>query len=174
MKYKPGDEVLVKGAITDLHEGTDHPYFVAVNYDSVHWVSEDKIIPMGKTYSDGLNDAWELAKKVLLSKDKGGLTTNEIADIFYTTYPTDVFEKYSYEEALAKIEAYEKEKEIKVGDVVEIFHNGGKGVVVRILAEDGLNIVLENGLFYADCSRGDCVKTGKHIDIESLLRQIGE
>lgn len=171
MQYKVGDEVLVRGAITDVHEGTDHPYFVAVNYDSVRWLSEDKIIPIGKTYADGLVDAWDLAKKILMPKDRGGLTTSELNEIFYTTYPTDVFEKNSYEEALAKIEAYEKE--IKVGDIVKFVSNGDIGCVTYsgsetayVMWEDG-----RSGNYRKDILE----KTGRTAEsLGLLLRQIGE
>jgi hypothetical protein len=175
MGYKIGDEVLVKARIKDVSY-VDMMYVceLATNPDvCIRFKSPTECIIADKTYESGLNDVWQLARKIVMGVEDGGFDSQEVIDVFGKNRYYS-FKDFTAEEALAKIEAYEKEKEIKVGDVVEIFHNGGKGVVVRILAEDGLNIVLENGLFYADCSRGDCVKTGKHIDIESLLRQIGE
>ena len=164
--YKAGDEVLVKGAITDLHEGTDHPYFVAVNYDSVHWVSEDKIIPMDKTYADGLKDAWELADKL------NNMKLADIVEVFGIDIAREeVFKEISPEEALAKIEAYEKEKEIKVGDVVG--SDGVYGVVAR-KEKGNLYVMWSDGSCGIDCNPESLYKTGKHIDIESLLKEIGE
>ena len=169
--YKVGDEVLVKGAITDLHEGTDHPYFVAVNYDSVHWVSEDKIIPMDKTYEQGLSDAWELAKKICTLKN------SEFDKVFGCVYFADAFYNFTPEEALAKIEAYEKEKsEIKVGD--EVVHGIGgceTKFIVTSMSDGMIRGFDSNGIIHSFTFPNRFItKTGKHIDIESLLRQIGE
>lgn len=173
MKYKPGDEVLVKGAITDLHEGTDHPYFVAVNYDSVNWVSEDKIFPADKTYTQGLADAWELAKKILFKEY--GYSAQQIYDIFGGGAMQTV-KNLTIEEALAKLEAYEKEKEIKVGDVVYYGtdeYTSTQSIVTRIEG-DVVYTVYADGSCGKEHYPSDLKKTGKHIDIESLLRQIGE
>jgi len=165
MKYKPGDEVLVRGAITDLHEGTDHPYFVAVNYDSVHWVSDDKIISADKTYSDGLSDAWELADKL------NNMKLADIVEVFGIDIAREeVFKEISPQEALAKIEAYEKEKEIKVGDVVKY---GVCTCVVTVAYTETAEVLFGDGTF-GTIVKEKAEKTGKHIDIESLLRQIGE
>ena len=167
--YKVGDEVLVKGAITDLHEGTDHPYFVAVNYDSVHWVSEDKIIPADKTYADGLTDAWELAKKICTLKN------SEFDKVFGCVYFADAFYNFTPEAALAKIEAYENEKEIKVGDEVKTIGGIICGVVTRVgsVNSENAHVVWADGAT-GDYMKSHLVKTSKHIDIEGLLRQIGE
>jgi len=171
--FKVGEEVLVKGAITDLHEGTDHPYFVAVNYDSVHWVSEDKIIPMDKTYVDGLKDAWELAKKILYGIDEQLIEIFELnvkPAFFNLTHKRAIINDYTPEEVLAKIEAYKKE--IKVGDVVED-EEGTKALVIDEATENTCFVFTENGCV-EDWYKMDLKKTGNKISIESLLRQIGE
>lgn len=172
MKYKVGDEVLVKGAIMDVHEGTDNPYYVASDYSCINWVSVDKIIPADKTYSQGLADAWELAKKICYEPKKGGFSNIELMEIFGTAIIEGIYDRFTVEEALAKISEYEREKEIKVGDVVE--RNGFKGVVLHIFHSGSLNIVYENGIIETLASVQECKKTGKHIDIEGLLKQIGE
>ena len=171
--YKVGDEVLVRVKLVE-YSPIDLMYLCELKDGSkyIRFLSPAECIA-DKTYADGLNDAWELAKQIYHAPCEGGLEQKEIEEIFDCKF-TSVTHEYTAEEALAKIEAYEKENEIKVGDVVNIFHNGSNGVVVKILESGGLNIVLENGIFYADCSRGDCTKTGKHIEIESLLMQIGE
>jgi hypothetical protein len=120
---------------------------------------------IGKTYEQGLADAWELAKKL------ANLSSNAYVEIFGAKGLYSIVCCFSYEEALAKIEAYEKEKEIKVGDVVTSFDR--EGVVVNVQGK-GLTILHCDGLVSVMISAEDCKKTGKHIDIESLLRQIGE
>ena len=170
MKYKAGDEVLIKAEIAGVSDCSERPYFVAPDCRSINWVSEDKIIPMGKTYSDGLSDAWELAKKILNMK------FDVAVEVFDCTRLFDVMEKFTPEEALAKIDAYEKEKEIKVGDVVYYSKDGDISTQSIVTKIEG-NVVYT---VYSDGSCGreyypnDLKKTGKHIDIESLLWQIGE
>lgn len=173
MGYKVGDEVLIKAEITDVsgYECSERPYFVAPDIYSVNWVSEDKIIPMDKTYVDGLRDAWELAKKIYDSPYDGGLTNEAIEEIFGCKFGS-VTRKYTAEEALAKIEVYEKEKEIKVENVVED-EEGTKALVIDEATENTCFVFTENGCV-EEWYKRDLKNTGKKISIESLLRQIGE
>ena len=169
--FKVGDEVYVKAQVVDTDAKTFEGYNHKVQFlDSINnewdWVSESAI--SDKTYTQGLADAWELAKKIY------SMETDAIKEIFGVTGSLwSVLRELTAEEALAKIEAYEKEKsEIKVGDVVEC--NGFKGVVLHIFHSGSLNIVYENGIIDTLASVQECEKTGKHIEIESLLKQIGE
>ena len=69
-----------------------------------------------KAYNKGLEDAWELAKKLWLPTGYGGLEHTEVMKVFECDYCL-IAKNYTPQEALAKIEAYEKEQEeIKVGD----------------------------------------------------------
>ena len=169
--YKVGEEVLVRVKLVE-YSPIDLMYLCELKDGSkyIRFLSPAECIT-DKTYVDGLKDAWELAKKIYDSPYDGGLTNEAIEEIFGCEFGS-VARKYTAEEALAKIEAYEKEKEIKVGDVVEC--NGFKGVVLHIFHSGSLNIVYENGIIETLASVQECKKTGKHIDIESLLRQIGE
>ena len=118
----------------------------------------------------GQNEAWELARKIF------DMETNDIEDIFITEDAWNlgtVLNNYTYQEAAAKVAEWEKAKEeIKVGDVFE-FTSGGKAVVMKVY-EDG-----EVALFFPDGGCGiyepdeSWHKTGRHIDIDSFLKQIG-
>lgn len=170
MKFKPGDEVFIRAEVTDICPSSERPYFVAPDKYSVNWVSEDKIIPADKTYADGLKDAWELAKKIY---DTTHADRNKIFGMDNSCNGIkNVFEMFTPEEALAKIEAYEKEKEIKVGDVVED-EEGTKALVIDEATENTCFVFTENGCV-EDWYKMDLKKTGNKISIESLLRQIGE
>lgn len=79
----------------------------------------DREIPTEKTYEEGLQDAWELAKKIDL------FDTEERTKIFGYITSEYIKEHYTVQEALAKLKAYEEEKEIKVGDVVISSWGGG-------------------------------------------------
>lgn len=165
MKYKLGQGIFIKAEISNI-DNISKEYFVTLNPNSINWVSEDKIIPMDKTYSDGLNDAWELAKKILDMK------IDVAVEVFDCTRLFDVMDKFNPQEALAKIEAYEKEKEIKVGSIVKSCA-GGFGIVTRI-EHDKYYVVWRDG----SCNSyelGRLTNTGKMEEsLKSLLRKIGE
>lgn len=128
---------------------------------------------MDKTYADGLNDAWELARKVSLDNYKGAYSVKELKNIFGFDSLQGVFRHCSIQEALAKLEAYEKEQnEIKVGDVVERI-NFTELFVVSGFNEEIYTLINANGRCV--CANVNQIKkTGKHIDIQSLLEQIKE
>lgn len=119
----------------------------------------------------GQNEAWELVRKIF------DMETNDIEDIFIKEDAWNlgtVLNNYTYQEAAAKVAEWEKAKEeIKAGDVFE-FTSGGKAVVMKVY-EDG-----EVALFFPDGGCGiyepgeSWHKTGRHIDIDSFLKQIRE
>lgn len=118
-------------------------------------------------YNKGLEDAWKLGRKI------SHYTKEGLLDRFGTTDIMCVFDEYTAQEALAKLEAYEKaQEEIKVGDVVEGKEANVMGVVVKKSSKDKAYILFRDG------SAGiqkieDFKKTGEHIDIISILGQIG-
>ena len=121
-----------------------------------------------EAYNKGLNDAWELAKKLDLLDCSVG------EQIFGTYKLAEVFTKYTPQEALAKLEVYKKEQaSIKVGDVVKNI-NTGEAVVLQIRLDGLLNIYsIKDGMVRIGWNKTAFKKTGKHIDIQSVLGQIG-
>ena len=83
----------------------------------------------------------------------------------------EVMENFTYAEAAAKVAEWERQKEeICVGDVVEC--EGSYGVVV------GAGEVYVKG-FTSDWTpfqwmKKDCTKTGRHIDVNAWMAQIGD
>lgn len=126
---------------------------------------------MQKTYIDGLNDAWELAKKIFKYDHK---QNEEIFGYLGIGY---ILNNLEPQEALAKLEAYEKEQEeIKVGDVLKSRLNGTKCVVSSDKGLDGYTLTFSDGsgsLMSLTYIKNNYIKTGKHIDISSILEQIG-
>lgn len=166
MKYKLGQGIFIKAEISDI-DNISKEYFVTLNPNSINWVSEDKIIPMDKTYADGLNDAWQMADKI------NNMPPDEVEEILgIETCREGIFSMITYAEALAKIEAYEKKKEIKPMDVVE--HIGKEWIVSQVndseyLLWDGRNVI--------HVEKGTVKKVGSIGSLEQLaklLRQIGE
>ena len=121
---------------------------------------------MQKTYIDGLNDAWELARKIYEMKSK------EFDEVFREVHYVDVFYHFTPQEALAKLEAYEKANKIKVGDVV--FGDDEPDVygIVTFVSCEMIYIMWSDGSSGAEYDFRDIKKTGKHIDITSVLEQL--
>lgn len=162
-KYKVGDKVLIEGKINKIKYGLD--FLVDVDVDGKNIIiEEDKIT--SKTYEDGLADAWELARKLY------NLDCNTLEDIygvdggFY-----ELMKEYTPQQALAKIEAYEESKSIKVGDVVHHI-NSDEDAIVVCKCNDGRYKLMFGDFDISTNKVSEFTKTGKHIDIEHLLEQI--
>ena len=173
-KYKVGDKVVME--ITDKVEVMEEPNYILSDAMVVNQGYIDKAAEPLSTYieqarAEGQNEAWELAKKIVLQPINGGYKRSEFEEIFGCGYISDIFEKYTYPEAATKVSQWEKAKEeIKVGDVVS--HEEKYGVVIsegticfRGFTDDGTPF---------EWYKERCTKTGRHIDIDSFLKQIGE
>lgn len=132
-----------------------------------------------KTYEDGLNEAWECAKKIEAPTVEGGLSGQELAQIFKdgaTLYK--VFKNYSAREAVTRIKEYEEEQkkaaEIKIGD--EVTDNDGWNGVVTCISPDGeyLVVTLQDGSALR-WEKEHFKKTGRHFpQIVEILNQMQE
>ena len=120
----------------------------------------------------GQNEAWELVRKIF------DMEINDIEDIFIETGAWNlgtVLDNFTYQEAAAKVAEWEKIKEIKVGDILEDRDEGNKvivtslkGRVICLLWDDG-----RIGTTYVELAKGIFRNTGRHIDVDSFLKQIG-
>ena len=122
----------------------------------------------------GQNEAWKLVRKIF------DMETNDIEDIFITEDAWNlgtVLNNYTYQEAAAKVAEWEKAKdEIKVGDVY-MSRVGNYFVIYDIDHEKGIAKILWSDLSNSARELEDIkeyyIKTGRHIDIDSFLKQIG-
>ena len=124
----------------------------------------------------GQQEAWELAKKIVLSVNHDGYSMDKIKEIFGDVTYYEVVENNTYSEAAAKVAEWEKakEEEIKVGDIVRAKRATSIEFCVTNIGYDGnLYGIGGNGAIYSDRSPEDWEKTGRHIDIDSFLKQIG-
>lgn len=170
-KYNVGDKFILRIIKDDTMEIDTNSYYITNDGRLLEESELDKLqkyeevqIPYSEAYNKGLNDAWELAKKIYEMKSK------EFDEVFRDVHYVDVFYHFTPQEALAKLEAYEKSKEIKVGDIVcndDVMENG----IVTYIADDEVFMLYDDG----SCGlvKGNLTKTGKHIDIQSVLKQIG-
>ena len=77
---------------------------LAFNYAS-KYITENPEVE--ESYNRGLNDAWELARKIICDRD-GDFGLTELDSIFDKTIFNYIFKDNTYEQALAKVKEYEK------------------------------------------------------------------
>ena len=125
-------------------------------------------------YRRGLNDAWEAARKIVCDESFDAST---LMHIFNRRSGFDsIFGGFSASEAIAKLKAYEEKQndKIEVGDTVDLkdaVSDKGGGIVTKIFDNDCCYIVWYDGSGGA-WAKDMLVKTGKHIDIASILEEM--
>lgn len=135
-------------------------------------------------YKDGLRDAWELVRKLTLQAEYPDIAEN-LDEIFgeNAMTPEKVFARYSPKEALDKVWAYEREREIAVGDEVytSVDKDGdftNKGIVLWIdhagTEPGSIGVMSKDGHMYGGLKIKDCYKTGKYYDMQAILDGLKE
>ena len=137
-KYKKGDRFLVEVEKTI----DDYGYkFKEMNASIFTETLLDRLPKLADieeekqaAFKEGMETAWDVAKKMYLPKKYGGLELEELMDIFNEdTFVDDlegIFIHFSAAEAKEMIERYEAKKKIHEGDIVEILEQ--KAVVLAI------------------------------------------
>lgn len=86
-----------------------------------------------RAYQQGLDDAWEAAKKIALGE---GLSMQALAQIFDTTSFSRILRENTVSEVIAKINEYEEQQEkFAVGDEVYSDAFDDKGIITHITAD---------------------------------------
>lgn len=173
-KYKVGDKVLVEGVVVETDNSQRVNTRIVFRDNTDEWFNEQLLFDASKTYEDGLQDAWELARKIVLAESKGGIPERDMSSIFGEEWTlSNILKNYTPQEALAKIEAYVESKAIKaikVGDVVVM--RGIEVIVTYIHTNNTADVLLDNGYTGKYEPINQLKKTGRHIDISHLLEQI--
>lgn len=165
MNYKVGDEVLVKAKIAGC--ASSERCMIKVDRTEL-FVNGEDVFPVPDMTDD---EAWEIAKKLFAD-----YSNVELDEIFGKGWSFPKLMELTPHEAKAKIEAWEAEKEIKVGDEVRLKRDPGDEYKFFITNKDGFEISGFSGFKGSVFSRRDIrlyEKTGRHIDIEGILKQIG-
>ena len=125
-------------------------------------------------YNKGLNDAWELVKRIESIPDKGGLTNAQIEEVFgryWTSY--SLYNEFSADEALDLYKRWEdkqKQYAIQVGDEVYSDTFDDKGIVTHITADI---CIICNGSTMMKVGTNGLHKTGRHFDaIAEVLAEL--
>lgn len=134
-----------------------------------------------KAYNRGLNDAWNMARKIILyDADDGVYSPDVLREMFGTSAIQLIFKYNTVAEAIAKIKEYEdkqkQDAEIKVGDEVVLNDDYGneKAIVLvkdknpypySVLIQEGTNRWIKENAIER--------KTGRHFDqIAEVLKEL--
>ena len=127
-----------------------------------------------QAFNQGADKAWELARKITCQPINGGFNRSEFEEMFNEGYISDVFEKYTYPEAATKVAEWEKAKEFERGDVVKSrYCDAYEFCITDIDCNGHIYGIGRYGAIYNDKNPEDWKKTGRHIDIDGFLKQIG-
>ena len=146
---------------------------MSVKIDAYELCGDQHEEEYNQAFNQGAEAAWELARKI---NDMDIYDTEEIFIEAGAFHLGNVLENYTYPEAAAKVTEWEKAKEeIKVGDVIRINEDSDfYGLVININPESRIAFVVSENRSLSFISLECCIKTGRHIDVDSFLKQIGE
>lgn len=136
LKYTLDDEVLIKGKIIEIDDPTTHvyPYRVRFEYNNmaIAWsehVTETciagtvdefvKADSVQKTYEQGLNDAWEMARIITATESENGIPIDRLRDIYGSSDFDIIAKNYTAQEAINIYNDWKEHNAFKMGDVVE-------------------------------------------------------
>lgn len=153
------DEEIIEADVYYNYSNNGKDYSIIGN---IEFEEENK-----KTYEDGLNEAWELARDIILADNT--TFTRLRKNVFGDDALFDIIRKYSASEVIKKIREYE---EIKVGD--EVKWQNGLGVIIEY---DGYSttVMKPNGTATIVYNETVLKKTGRHFpQIEEVLKKLKE
>ena len=145
---------------------------MSVKIDAYELCGDQHEEEYNQAFNQGAEAAWELARKI---NDMDIYDTEEIFIEAGAFHLGNVLENYTYPEAAAKVTEWEKAKEeIEVGDVIKINEDSDfYGLVININSESRIAFVVSENRSLSFISLECCIKTGRHIDVDSFLKQIG-
>ena len=131
-----------------------------------------------EAYNKGLEDAWNITRKIYYCESDGGYSYDELDKIFGTKSCQRILKSFTAFEVMEKVKAYEEKQkqddEIKVGD--EIYNKKyGKAVVLGISSSTNfIDILTDDGSVFEKVSPL-FIKTGRHFDqIENIKKMLQE
>ena len=124
----------------------------------------------------GLNEAWKAVRKIVAPVDDGGLSSEELIEIFGYDIFQNIFTAYDATEVIDRITRYEKTHKFEIGDEVTKDCNMNlilKGVITRIEG-DSVYIMWSDGSSGSE-SKKYLKKTGKvYSQIKEVLDQLNK
>ena len=126
-------------------------------------------------YHRGLEDAWNVARKVAVETDDGGVSISALYEMFGTESMCMIMKNNTVYDVTDKLKAYEEKQtddEIKVGDEVRGINGNEKLIITAIESEYDHCVVMTKRGGYYTANLSSLVKTGRHFDIASILKEM--
>ena len=123
-----------------------------------------------EAYQAGMDKAWEIARRIRLNCEDGGIDGDGLRKMFGTANTYTIIKDNTASEAVAKIKAYDNvthSNRIEVGDEV-ISDTGTKFTVTGFTNSDAVCGFSARGLGCFN-TIDKLTKAGKHYDIQSIL-----
>jgi hypothetical protein len=133
----------------------------------------DEVRDLG--YKEGLEKAWEVAKRIVLNPKDGGLPVNEFHELFGSKSGWyNIFQGYTVYDVIEALDKYDERNEICVGDEVKVTNTDISGVVTKVILDDCvLGICVDGSVFSSKKER--LKKTGNHfVEVGKLLEVLRE
>lgn len=126
--YAEGYEIGKQDGYEDGQESLVNAYAIGKGEDTLEDVKKAE-------YNRGLNDAWEVARKIIKDVIDGGYSSDVLREIFGVSTVQTIFKLNTAVEVIAKIKAYEDKQDakIKVGDEVIIHDRDDDTEIVKAL-----------------------------------------
>lgn len=181
-EFTRGDLVFVEATVAYTDEfGKKCKLQNSCDEEEYWWVDMDKIhtscyykSDLGKTYSDGMSDAWKLVRKLYLEEEDGGIPFSDMNEIFGIAAFRDIV-KMDVKDVIKKISEWQDSKAIHIGDIVTNKFSGKRAVVVDMneFEEDYLCSLIYEDFTCARVWDNNLVKTDEHIDgLDELFAKI--
>lgn len=177
--YKIGDKLVLeitgdgeRMSVTNLNICIPNEELDKLDRLDSDYVNEHYGMLQDEAYEQGLECAWEMAKKICVSPENGGIECDDIYKLFEVDTCWKVLAQYTPQEALAKLKAYEEQKGLTRGDEVICIDTDEKAIFFGKSegSEEGWFLMKEYDVPQR-IMLNTVKKTGKHID---CLEQIGE
>ena len=130
-------------------------------------LAEDTLAAQGRSYENGLNDAWSVARRLFEVGDNA-LTTHELKECFGYVSERDVLKYLDAETAVDKLKSYEEG--FRSGVVVKNKKTGVKAVVIGP-GRKSFSGLTKNGPFIS-ASVEDWEMTDEAIDLTVIMDKL--
>lgn len=131
----------------------------------------DEVRDLG--YKEGLEKAWEVARRIILSEKDGGLSMDKCQELFGPSSLYGIFKHdMSVYDVIEALDKYDAQNEIHVGDEVKIIGTDVSGVVTQVTLDNFVRGVCVGGSLFATKSE-KLEKTGNHFpEVGKLLEAL--
>lgn len=131
-----------------------------------------------EAYNKGLEDAWNVTKKIYDGECDGGYSYDELDEIFGTRSCHHILESFTVFEAVEKVKAYEEKQmqydEFKVGDEVYQLNESYRYVISAFIDDDRAVLISKHGN-WGTGPLNTLKKTGRHFDqMNEILEKLEE